>query len=257
MARDKLIEYDQTAANNTVIGDVNTSETMLPSEVNDAFREVASHLKEFADGTSGINVLSLTDDTDTNAIKLQAPASVTATTVFTLPDGDGTSGQAIVTDGAGTLSWAAAGGGSLAFTLFEFTATAGQTTFTGADDNAATLAYTAGNIVVTMNGVTLDPSDFVATTGSSLVLAAGASSGDVVNLYAYTSFSVADTVPASTGGEFNAPIGLAGVPIYENSQNVSVNYTISNSRNAMSAGPITIDTGVTVTVGSGETWTVV
>ena len=40
MARDKLIEYDQTAANNTVIGDVNTSETMLPSEVNDAFREL-------------------------------------------------------------------------------------------------------------------------------------------------------------------------------------------------------------------------
>lgn len=111
MAKDKLIEYDQTAANNTVIGDVNTSETMLPSEVNDAFREVASHLKEFADGTSGINVLSLTDDTDTNAIKLQAPASVTTTTTLTLPDGDGTSGQTLVTDGAGTLSWAA--GGSL------------------------------------------------------------------------------------------------------------------------------------------------
>jgi hypothetical protein len=105
MARDKLIEYDQTAANNTVIGDVNTSETMLPSEVNDAFRELASHLKEFADGTSGINALSLTDDTDTNAIKFQAPASVTATTTFTLPDGDGTNGQIIITDGTGGLSW--------------------------------------------------------------------------------------------------------------------------------------------------------
>ena len=33
--------------------------------------------------------------------------------------------------------------------------------------------------------------------------------------------------------------------------------TISNNKNAMSAGPITINSGVTVTVGSGETWTIV
>tara|TARA_R100001510_G_scaffold35911_1_gene32367 strand:- start:121 stop:2451 length:2331 start_codon:yes stop_codon:yes gene_type:complete len=44
---------------------------------------------------------------------------------------------------------------------------------------------------------------------------------------------------------------------YENGQNVTTNYTITNGKNAMSAGPITIDSGVTVTVGSGETWTVV
>jgi len=202
MARDKLIEYDQTAANNTVIGDVNTSETMLPSEVNDALRKIASHLKAFADGTSGINALSLTDDTDTNAIKFQAPASVTGTVTFTLPDGDGTSGQAIITDGSGVLSWGDAGGGSNVFPLFEFTATAGQATFTGADDNSATLAYTAGSIVVTMNGVTLDPSDFTAGNGTSLVQASGAAVGDIVNIYAFSTFSVADTVAASTGGTF-------------------------------------------------------
>jgi hypothetical protein len=44
---------------------------------------------------------------------------------------------------------------------------------------------------------------------------------------------------------------------YENGQTVTTNYTISNGKNAMSAGPITINTGVTVTVGTGETWTVV
>jgi hypothetical protein len=44
---------------------------------------------------------------------------------------------------------------------------------------------------------------------------------------------------------------------WENGQNVTTNYTITNGKNAMSAGPITIDSGVTVTVGSGETWTVV
>ena len=45
--------------------------------------------------------------------------------------------------------------------------------------------------------------------------------------------------------------------ITENAQTITANYTITNGYNAMSAGPITINSGVTVTVGSGETWTVV
>lgn len=46
-------------------------------------------------------------------------------------------------------------------------------------------------------------------------------------------------------------------PIWENTQTVNADYTITNNRNAMSAGAITIADGVTVTVGSGETWTIV
>ena len=44
---------------------------------------------------------------------------------------------------------------------------------------------------------------------------------------------------------------------YENAQTVTANYTITSNKNAMSAGPITIDSGVTVTVPSGSVWTVV
>lgn len=44
---------------------------------------------------------------------------------------------------------------------------------------------------------------------------------------------------------------------YENDQNVTADYTIPANKNAMSAGPITINTGVTVTVSTGATWTVV
>ena len=47
MAKDKLSEYDATAANNTVVGDVNLAEnSCLPSDVNNAIREVMSHQKE-------------------------------------------------------------------------------------------------------------------------------------------------------------------------------------------------------------------
>ena len=45
--------------------------------------------------------------------------------------------------------------------------------------------------------------------------------------------------------------------IYENSQTISNNYTVTSNKNAMSAGPITVDSGVTVTVPSSSTWTIV
>jgi hypothetical protein len=44
---------------------------------------------------------------------------------------------------------------------------------------------------------------------------------------------------------------------YENGQTVTTNYTLSTGKNAMSAGPITINAGVTVTVPSGASWVVV
>ena len=60
-----------------------------------------------------------------------------------------------------------------------------------------------------------------------------------------------------TGIAAGATGGGSDQVFYENSQNVTTNYTITNGKNAMSAGPITINSGVTVTVGSGETYTIV
>ena len=53
MAKDKITEYDATAANNTVVGDVNLAEnSALPSDMNNAVREIMSHQKEaFGSGT--------------------------------------------------------------------------------------------------------------------------------------------------------------------------------------------------------------
>ena len=107
MAKDKLTDYDSTtASNNTDIGGVSIAEGMLPSNVNNSMRELTKQLGAFADGTDGVDVLKLQDDTDTNSIKLQAPSSVTANTTFTLPDGDGTADQVLKTDGSGQLGFA-------------------------------------------------------------------------------------------------------------------------------------------------------
>ena len=70
------------------------------------------------------------------------------------------------------------------------------------------------------------------------------------------------TLPAVSGAN------LTGLPpsctgggsdeiFWENGQTVTTNYTISNNKNAMSAGPITINNGIAVTIGTGENWTIV
>lgn len=52
--------------------------------------------------------------------------------------------------------------------------------------------------------------------------------------------------------------GGANNPVfYENDQTVSVSYTITTGKNAMTAGPVTIADGVNVTIPDGATWTIV
>ena len=58
--------------------------------------------------------------------------------------------------------------------------------------------------------------------------------------------------PTPTGGNSGA-----NKIFWENEQTVTHDYTITNDRNAGTFGPVTINNGVTVTVGDGETWTVV
>lgn len=59
------------------------------------------------------------------------------------------------------------------------------------------------------------------------------------------------------GGGGGATGGGSDQIFYENGQTVTTDYTLTTNTNAGTFGPITIDTGVTVTVPSGSTWTVV
>ena len=53
-------------------------------------------------------------------------------------------------------------------------------------------------------------------------------------------------------------VGGGGNEIFwENDQTVTQSYTITNGKNAGSFGPIEIQSGATVTIGAGETWTIV
>lgn len=96
---------------------------------------------------------------------------------------------------AGADTWYPIGASAqVNMTIFEYTATAAQTEFTGSDDNSKTLDYTPNSIIVTLNGVVLSPGDdYTATNGSTVTLASGAALNDVLNVVAFSTFDVANT----------------------------------------------------------------
>lgn len=144
------------------------------------------------------------------------------------------------------------------------TTTTGDVTITGATAVTGSLAVDNisinGNLISSTNtngDIDIDP----AGTGNVLL---GNFEFDVDQTVGSGQDNYVLTYDNSTGHislEATAAAGAVGGGsdeiFYENGQNVTTNYTITNGKNAMSAGPITIDSGVTVTVGTGETWTVV
>jgi len=72
-------------------------------------------------------------------------------------------------------------------TTYNFTATNNQTTFSGSDDNSATLGYAAGSLIVTVNGIVYeDGTDYTATNGTSVVFTSGLETDDEVNVVSFT-----------------------------------------------------------------------
>ena len=129
---------------------------------------------------------------------------------------------------------------------FIFNATSGQTTFSGADANTNTLAYDTGYIDVYLNGIRLNPADYTASDGSSIVLASGAATSDILYVVAFGTFSLANinandistgtlnsarlpTVPTTKGGTGLTTIGTAGQVLKVNSGASALEYGNASS----------------------------
>ena len=100
MPKVKISEYSQTAANNTDINSINLAEGMLPSDVNNAIRELMKQLKDFQVGAQGdgatFSSLNLT------TTPLAVGSGGTGATSFTsgsLLKGSGTSAVTVATAG--------------------------------------------------------------------------------------------------------------------------------------------------------------
>ena len=92
-----------------------------------------------------------------------------------------------------------------------------------------------------------------ATIGSNVLLTLPATDSPV-NGYALISNGSGTLSWGAAGGGAS---GNGDEIFWENDQTVTGSYTITNQKNAGSFGPITINNGVVVTVGAGESWTIV
>ena len=171
MAKNKISEFDSTAANNTDIGSINIAEGMLPSNVNNALRELMAQLKDFQTGADGDN------------LTVGGNLSVTGTGAFTSTDS--------ITIPVGTTAQRS---GSPAQGMLRYNTTLAR--FEGYDGSAW----------------------------------------------------------STVGG---GATGAGGDEVFvENAKTVTTNYTLSTNKNAMSVGPITVGSGVTVTIPSGQRWVI-
>jgi hypothetical protein len=92
------------------------------------------------------------------------------------------------------------------------------------------------------------------TTATNLFpLFANATTGTAATLFT----SNAKYLYKPSTGELQAPEMVANNGLFVNSATVATDYTIPSGSNAMSAGPVTVNSGITVTVSSGSVWTVI
>jgi hypothetical protein len=84
-------------------------------------------------------------------------------------------------------------------------------------------------------------------------LFAAATSGTPTTIYT----SNAKYLYTPSTGELAAPVNNSTNGINVNSQTVSTSYTIASGSNGLSAGPVSVASGITVTISSGSVWTIV
>lgn len=96
-------------------------------------------------------------------------------------------------------AWTGTEWGSISSTAeiyrFRFTASGGETSVSGTDDNGLTLSYLPGKEQVYLNGVLLArTSDYTASSGTSITSLAALAASDIVEIITFTSFEVADAI---------------------------------------------------------------
>jgi len=221
---------------------------------------------------AGTNV-SITGTWPNQTINSSNPGGTVTSVAATVPSFLSISGSPITSSGTLAITYSGtalpiANGGTgqttaaAAFNALSPITTTGDLIIGNGANSATRLAIGANNYVLTSNGTT---AVWAVASGSGATITndtttatnvyptfAAATSGSLATIYT----SDAKLLYKPSTGEFLSQHFNAGNGIYVNSKTVSTSYTIATGNSGMSAGPITIASGRTVTVSSGSRWVV-
>jgi hypothetical protein len=288
MPKNKVSEYSATAANNLDIGGINIAEGCAPSGINNAIRELMAQLKDMQSGTDGdsFTVGGALSVTGNSTIGSASTSTVTlnAATVST-PNGVNFDANTLVIDAANNRVGVGTATPNVSLHVNSTnairipvgtTAQRPDATFT-ASISGTTMTVTAvasGTLAVgqTVNGtgVTVNTTITALGTGTGGNGTYTVNNSQTVSSSTLTSARVGYVRYNTTTAQFEgyngsawgqlgggATGGGADTVFVENSNAVTVDYTITANKNAMSAGDITVNSGVTVTVPTGSRWVIV
>ena len=154
--------------------------------------------------------------------------------------------ETTTTAGTGTVTLL---GASTGYQSFAAIGNGNETYYTIAGQT--TSEWEVGIGTYTSSGTTLSRTTVLASSNSGNLVSFSAGTKDVFVTYPAGRSVYDDLELTAAAAQLQATNGIV-----VNSATVTANYTIPSGSNAMSAGPVTVNSGVTVTVSGGSVWTV-
>jgi len=296
MAKNKISEWSSTPASNTDVGGINIGEGMLPSDVNNAIREIMAQVKDQQVGTDGDNFTvggNLTVNGTASITGDLSIANLTTTGNTTL--GDASGDTLAITGTSVSIPNELLFNNAVGITRDNFSVT-GSIAATTLTVTAVGSGIIRVGMVITGTGVTAGTTITAFGTGTggtgtyTVSVSHTVASTTIIGTTTDSTFDVnsTDAIKVPVGTTEQRPTGVAGHIRYnttlgrfesyngtawgaigggatgggadevfvENSQTITTNYTITAGKSASSVGDITINTGITVTIPSGSRWVV-
>lgn len=267
MAKNKVGEWSPIAGNNTDVGGINLAEGMVPSDVNNAMREMMAQIKDMQAGTDGDNFYVGGDLSVTGGTTIGGNETVTGNLIVNGNTTLGNSSSDTLTINAGSLSIGndLAINNSLTLTRTNFVGTANIGSGVTASTVLTVSAVTSGTLyigsIIAGTGITLGTKITAFLTGTGGIGTYTVDSSQLVASVAITGTTgdatlevvSTDAIKLPSGTTTERPTGINGYIRYNSLLNVFEGYangawgSIGGGATGGGSDAIFIENGQTIT----------